>query len=368
MDMEYAKIEGWADYKGKPYVIAGPCSAESEEQVLDTARQLAASGRVSSFRAGIWKPRTRPGGFQGLGAVALPWLAAMERETGLAAITEVARPEHIELALKAGLRQFWIGARTTVNPFIVQELADALKGSGCRVWVKNPVSQDLGLWIGAIERFAAVGITELGAIHRGFSQYEKGLYRNPPEWQIAIALKSQCPTLPLLCDPSHITGDAALVPYVAQAAMDLDYDGLIIETHPNPPAALSDAAQQITPAALEDLLYNLEYRRKGAPTESGLETLHALRAEIDSLDTQWIETLATRFEKVNTLGLLKKEEHMLVLQMDRWRQILKTRLASARHHGLDERFITKLLELVHAESIRRQDLIVNVRTGAAANA
>ena len=359
--MEFGEIESWDDYKGAPYVIAGPCSAETEEQVMDTARQLAANGRVSAFRAGIWKPRTRPGGFAGLGEVALPWLARVEKETTLKAITEVARPEHIELALKAGLRQFWIGARTTVNPFLVQELADALKGTGVRVWVKNPVSQDLGLWIGAIERFAVAGIKELGAIHRGFSQYEKGLYRNPPEWQIAIALKSQFPTLPLLCDPSHITGNSDLVGYVAQAAMDLDYDGLIIETHPNPPAALSDAAQQITPAALEDLLYNLEFRKMGVPSAEGLKSLQALRHDIDELDTAWIENLSKRFEKVAQLGYLKKDEQILVLQIERWRQILRTRLAKARHLGLDETFIVKLLELIHAESIRRQDLIVNVR-------
>ncbi len=339
--------------------IAGPCSAESEAQVLETARALAYTRQVACFRMGIWKPRTRPGGFQGLGDAALPWIDLVKKETGLQVCTEVASPKQVESVLKAGIDMVWIGARTTVNPFLVQDLADALKGVNIPVLVKNPVSQDLGLWLGAVERFEKAGVAAVGAVHRGFSQFEEGLFRNQPQWHIAIELKNRRPDLPLICDPSHITGNAELVPYVAQTALDLGYDGLMIEVHPNPQKALSDAAQQITPERLMLLLHELILRKNDFEEPVVMARLEALRQEIDKEDQMIVAALARRFDLVNQIGHLKKEEGIKVLQMNRWRKVLSDRLEQAGQENLSPSLIRKLYELIHMESISLQDTIVN---------
>ncbi|MEJ1933145.1 bifunctional 3-deoxy-7-phosphoheptulonate synthase/chorismate mutase type II [Nostoc sp. NIES-2111] len=340
---------------GEPVVIAGPCSAESEEQVLDTARALAATGRVQAFRAGVWKPRTRPGGFQGLGDVALPWLQRVKAETGLLTATEVARAQHIEACLKAGVDILWIGARTVVNPFSVQELADALKGVDIPVLVKNPVSPDLGLWIGALERFHLAGIRRLAAVHRGFSRHETSRYRNPPEWQIAIELRERLPQMPLLCDPSHMGGDAALIEPLSHAAMDMGYDGLMIETHPNPAAALSDAKQQITPARLEAILRDLALAPEDRPIP--VEIL-ALRDRIDALDEQIVQMIAARLDLVTEIGHIKRAEHIPILQLDRWKEVQTARLAQAEALGIDPDLIQRLYQFVHVASLQVQERIV----------
>ncbi len=336
-------------------VIAGPCSAESEGQVLDTAHALAATGKVQAFRAGVWKPRTRPGGFAGLGDVALPWLARVKAETGLLTTTEVARPEHVEACLRAGIDILWIGARTVVNPFSVQDLADALRGVDVPVLIKNPVSPDLGLWIGALERFAMAGITRLAAVHRGFSRYEVSRYRNPPEWQIAIELRERLPQVPLVCDPSHMGGDAALIEPLSHAALDMGYDGLMIEVHPNPQAALSDAKQQITPARLEALLRELALAPEDRPVPA---EILALRTRIDELDAQIVDMLAARLDLVTEIGLIKRAEHIPILQLDRWRQVQTARLAQAEALGIDKELITRLYQLVHVASLQVQERTV----------
>ena len=354
--MIVSPLQAWLPTpQGGPVVIAGPCSAESEGQVLDTARALAATGKVQAFRAGVWKPRTRPGGFAGLGDVALPWLARVKAETGLLTTTEVARPEHVEACLRAGIDILWIGARTVVNPFSVQDLADALRGVDVPVLVKNPVSPDLGLWIGALERFAMAGITRLAAVHRGFSRYEVSRYRNPPEWQIAIELRERLPQMPLICDPSHMGGDAALIEPLSHAALDMGYDGLMIEVHPNPPAALSDAKQQITPGRLEVLLRELALAPEDRPVPA---EILALRTRIDELDAQIVDMLAARLDLVTEIGLIKRAEHIPILQLDRWRQVQTARLAQAEALGIDKELITRLYQLVHVASLQVQERTV----------
>ena len=356
--MTVASLSAWLQAPaGQPAVIAGPCSAESEAQVLETARALAATGRVQAFRSGIWKPRTRPGGFQGLGDVALPWLTRVKEETGLMVATEVARAQHIEACLKAGIDILWIGARTVVNPFSVQELADALKGVDIPVLVKNPVSPDLGLWIGALERMQLAGISRLAAVHRGFSRYEQSRFRNPPEWQIAIELRERMPGLPLLCDPSHIGGDAALIEPLSQAAMDMGYDGLMIETHPDPETALSDARQQITPARLEQILQELALAPEPRPLPA---EILALRERIDSLDEELVNLLAARLDLVAEIGLIKRAENIPILQLERWREVQAARLAQAEALGLDPELIQRLYQFVHVASIQVQERVVHV--------
>jgi chorismate mutase len=290
-----------------------------------------------------------------LGDVALPWLRRVKEETGLLTCIEVARAQHIEAALKTGIDILWIGARTVVNPFSVQELADALKGVDIPVLVKNPVSPDLGLWIGAIERFSEAGITRLAAIHRGFSRYETSRYRNPPEWQIAIALRERLPQVPILCDPSHMAGDAALIEPLCHTAMDLGYDGLMIETHPNPPAALSDAKQQITPARLDEILHDLAR----APEDRAVpEEILALRRQIDAIDEQIVNLLGSRLDVVNEIGQIKRAAHIPILQMDRWREVQTARLAQAEALGIDKDLIQRLYQFVHVASLQVQEKVV----------
>ncbi|MGI4875048.1 MAG: chorismate mutase [Janthinobacterium lividum] len=347
--------------KGKPLIIAGPCSAESEAQVLTVARALKTAGQADMYRAGIWKPRTKPGGFEGMGTAALPWLQAARAETGLPMCIEVATPRHVEDALKHEIDVVWIGARTTVNPFAVQELADALAGTGTPVMVKNPVNPDLALWAGAIERLERAGIHDLVAIHRGFSTYAPSRYRNAPTWAIPIELKTRFPHIPLFNDPSHIGGSRDLLLPIAQKALDLDYDGLIIETHPDPDHALSDAAQQVTPARLQQILSELKYRYRSSDNVDYRNKAEELRQKMDEADREILEVLARRMALVQELAEYKKENNVKILQIERWQEIFKTRPEWAQRLNVSDKFVGELYKLIHIESIRLQTQVLNGR-------
>lgn len=340
----------------RPLVIAGPCSLETEEQGLTTARRLAANG-IKVFRAGVWKPRTKPGGFEGIGTIGLPWLQRIKSETGMYIATEVATRSHVIEAVKHQVDILWIGARTSVNPFAVQEIADALKATAFDgpVLIKNPVNPDLELWIGAIERIYNAGITKIGAIHRGFSSYDKQLYRNLPQWHIPIELKRRIPSLPLIVDPSHIGGKRELIAPIAQQAMDMSYDGLIIETHCTPDHAWSDKDQQITPDALSLILNLLVIRDDKQTTES----LSELRQQIDRLDQDLISILAKRMRVSKEIGQYKKEHNMPVLQTIRYDEILDKRIAEAKSLGMSTSFMKKVLEAIHEESIDQQIQVIS---------
>ena len=333
----------------RPLVIAGPCSAETEEQVLDTARSLAAEG-IRICRAGLWKPRTKPGGFEGVGETGIPWLQRVKRETGMYTSTEVATREHVAAALKGGVDLLWIGARTAANPFAMQEIADALRGVDVPVLVKNPVSPDLELWIGAIERIYNAGIRRIGAIHRGFTSIDKSLYRNHPMWAIPIELHRRLPRLPIFCDPSHIGGKRELIAPLSQQAMDLGFDGLIIEAHCSPDCAWSDKAQQVTPEALAYIIRNLVIRDESITTES----LTELRSQIDKLDDQLLELLSHRMRVSRDIGQYKKEHNMPVLQTQRYEELLARRAGQAEQMGMDREFMRTVLQAIHEESIRQQ--------------
>jgi len=341
-----------------PLVIAGPCSAETEEQVLRIAHELKDTD-VSYYRAGIWKPRTRPGNFEGVGALGLKWLQKVKEETGLKTATEVANRAHVELALEHDIDLLWIGARSTVSPFIVQEIADALQGTDKIVLVKNPVNPDLALWLGAIERLATADIKNLGVIHRGFSSYEKSKYRNNPEWQMAIELQTKFPDLPLINDPSHITGKRDMIFDVSQTALDLNFDGLMIETHFDPDNAWSDAAQQVTPTTLIQIRKDLKIRKESTPEVAYNDQLTNLRAQIDVMDNQLLETLGKRMKVSESIGALKKQENVAVLQSKRWNEILGKMVLEGEQHNLSEEFILKLFKAVHQESINHQEQILN---------
>ncbi|UYZ65124.1 bifunctional 3-deoxy-7-phosphoheptulonate synthase/chorismate mutase type II [Hymenobacter weizhouensis] len=341
-----------------PLLIAGPCSAETEEQVLATAHGLRALGRVQLFRAGVWKPRTRPGSFEGRGAAALPWLQRVKAETGLPVTIEVATPRHVEEALAYGVDVLWIGARTTVNPFAVQELADALAGTGVPVMVKNPVNPDVALWAGALERLERAGIRDLAAIHRGFSTFAPSRYRNAPTWALPIELKTRFPHIPLICDPSHIGGRRDLLLPIAQKALDLDYDGLMIETHPTPDQALSDAEQQITPQRLGELLQELKYRYRSSDNAEYRNKAEELRQKMDVADREIIEALARRMSLVEELAEYKRENNVKILQLDRWQEIFASRRDWAGRVGVNEKFVAELYKLIHIESIRKQTEIL----------
>lgn len=351
-------LHEWLTVKGKPLFIAGPCSAETEEQVMTTARQIAMIPEVKVFRAGIWKPRTRPRDFEGSGDKGLQWLKRVKKETGLMTCVEVAQARHVEKCLKAGTDMIWIGARTTVNPFYIQEIADALSGVDIPVMVKNPVNPDLKLWLGAIERFLHSGKNKIIAIHRGFYFFHKSDYRNAPMWEIPIELKRKCPTLPILNDPSHICGNRDLIFSVSQKAMDLEMDGLMIETHYNPSNALTDAQQQLSPAQLHDLLSRLVIREKTGNVEIQ-NKLEQLRSEIDKLDAELLEVLSKRFSIIREIGQYKKENKITILQQKRWDYILDDRTGNALHGGISLEFISELLELIHKESIQIQTNIMN---------
>lgn len=338
----------------RPFIIAGPCSAESEEQVMTTARQLAERG-CHMFRAGVWKPRTKPGGFEGQGEKALPWLAKVKEETGMQVSTEVATPAHVELCLKYGVDIIWVGARTTANPFAVQALADSLKGVDIPVFVKNPVNPDLELWIGALERLNQAGIERLGVIHRGFSSYDKKIYRNLPMWQIPIELRRRYPSLPIVGDPSHIGGRRDLIAPLCQQAMDLGFDGLIVESHCSPDEAWSDAAQQLTPDVLDYILSLLVVRDEIVSTEG----ITQLRRQIDEIDNQLMEILAKRMRVCREIGQYKKEHNMTVLQAQRYNEILSKRGIQGSMCGMSSDFAAHIFELIHQESVRQQMEIIN---------
>lgn len=338
----------------RPWVIAGPCSAETEEQVMTTARNLAAKG-CHMFRAGVWKPRTKPGGFEGNGEKALPWMKRVKEETGMLISTEVATPEHVELAMKYDMDILWVGARTSANPFAMQALADAMRGLKIPVLVKNPVNPDIELWLGALERINQAGIKKLGVIHRGFSSYDKKIYRNLPMWQIPIELHRRVPELPIICDPSHIGGRRDLIAPLCQQAMDLGFDGLIVESHCNPDEAWSDAKQQVTPDILDYILSLLIVRSESSTTEG----IRMLRAQIDEIDNTLMDLLAKRFRVCREIGTFKKEHNMTVLQTGRYNEILEKRGAQASLCGMDAEFAAQVFELIHEESVRQQLAIVN---------
>lgn len=341
-----------------PMVIAGPCSAETEAQMLDAAFQLKDS-KTSIFRAGIWKPRTRPGNFEGVGAIGLKWLQTVKQETGLQTATEVANANHVELALEHDVDVLWIGARTTVNPFMVQELANALAGVDKPVLVKNPVNPDLALWLGAVERLYKSNIRKLGVIHRGFSSYEKSKYRNKPEWQIPIELQNQFPDLPLFVDPSHIGGRRDLILELCQKALDLNYNGMMIETHPTPEKAWSDAEQQVTPDRLKEILKSLVVRDPQIEGVKYINELEKLRTKIDSFDDTLLRVLGERMTIVEDIGRLKKSQNVAVLQNARWHEILKKMVDMGEKENLSAEFVTKIFQAIHQESINHQEQIMN---------
>ena len=338
---------------GHPIVIAGPCSAETQDQLLTTAHGLAKT-KTSVLRAGLWKPRTRPGNFEGVGALGLPWLKRAKEETGLMTTTEVAHPHHVELALEHEVDLLWIGARTTVSPFIIQDIADALKGTDKIVLIKNPVNPDLSLWMGALERFEKAGISQLGAIHRGFSTYEKSKYRNIPEWQIAIDFQNRRPDVPMILDPSHMGGRRDLIFDLSQTGLDLNYDGLMIESHIDPENAWSDAAQQVTPERLGEIITALKMRQVGGSTEEFQNKLSALRAKIDVVDQQLIESLGRRMGIAVEIGQLKHDNNVAILQSNRWTSILDRMVEAGLKEGLSSEFTQKLFKAIHQESISQQ--------------
>lgn len=354
------ELRTWLDdfQLNHPLVIAGPCSAETEDQVLKIAHELKNSD-VSIFRAGIWKPRTRPGGFEGVSEIGLKWLQKAKAETGLLMATEVATAAHVKLALEHDIDVLWIGARTTVNPFAVQEIADALQGTDKIVLLKNPVNPDLSLWIGGLERLYNANIKKLGVIHRGFSTYEKTKYRNNPEWQIAIDLQNRFPDLPLICDPSHITGRRDMIQEVSQQALDLNYDGLIIETHIEPDNAWSDAAQQVTPATLKQMFVDLRVRKVTDDESEYNQKMAKLRMQIDEFDGKLLEILGNRMKVADKIGLLKKEKNVAILQNQRWNEILGKMILEGEEKGLSNEFVMLLFKAIHQESIFHQEKVIN---------
>ena len=359
LNLNIQPFHTWIKPVVEPFLIAGPCSAETEDQLIATAHLLAQTGKVSVLRAGIWKPRTRPGEFEGIGSIGLEWLKRAKTETGLPTAVEVANAKHVEEALNSDVDILWVGARSTVNPFTVQEIADALRGVDIPVMVKNPVNPDLSLWIGALERINHAGITKLAAIHRGFSSFEKTAFRNEPMWEMAIQLKTLCPELPIINDPSHICGTQALIPYIAQKAIDLDMQGLMIESHIDPSSAWTDAKQQVTPAALAELMDSLTLRTVESANQAFADKLSELRKQIDKIDDQIIQKMGERMQIVQQIGEFKRDNDVTILQVNRWDEIIKKRQAFAQALKLNDHFVSKLLELIHGESIRKQTEIMN---------
>jgi chorismate mutase len=342
------------DFHQESLIIAGPCSAETEKQVLETALEIKSIDKVSIFRAGIWKPRTRPGSFEGAGNKALKWLQKVQKETNLKVAVEVATPDHVKRSIDAGIDVLWIGARTTSNPFSMQEVAESLTNYNNPVLVKNPINPDLELWIGAIERLQQVGVKKIGAIHRGFYPFEKTSLRNIPKWELAIELKTRIPQLPVICDPSHIAGDTKYIADISQKALDLAFDGLMIESHINPKEALSDKNQQLTPAKLNDLLSKLQFRHALLNDNDFIDQMDAFRGKIDSIDMQLLELLLQRMKVVEELGFYKSNNNVSIFQLRRWKQIIETRLEYGVKLGLSRDFIRNILHLIHEESIKTQ--------------
>ena len=354
-----SKLRSWLDDLNleHPLVIAGPCSAETESQVLKIAHDLKNSD-VSIFRAGIWKPRTRPGNFEGVGSIGLKWLQKVKKETGLLITTEVANANHVKIALDHDIDVLWIGARSTVSPFIVQEIADALQNTDKIVLLKNPVNPDLSLWYGGIERLYSANIKKLGVIHRGFSTYSKTKFRNNPEWQIPIELQNKFPDLPLICDPSHICGRRDIIEETSQKALDLNFDGLMIETHNDPDNAWSDASQQITPKTLIKLMKDLIIRKESVQERSFIKELENLRIKIDDADSQILDILGNRMKVSDQIGKIKKKQNVAILQSERWKNILKKMISDGKQRGLSEDFILKIFKAIHQESINHQEKIL----------
>lgn len=345
----------------RPFIIAGPCSAESHEQVLQICTEISKVPEVKLLRAGIWKPRTRPNSFEGLGEIALPWLVEAGKQTGLPTTTEVANKKHVESALKAGIDVLWLGARTTVNPFAVQEIADSLKGVDIPVMVKNPVNPDLSLWMGAIERLENVGIKDIVAIHRGFSVYQHDKYRNVPTWGIPIEFKEKMPHIPMICDPSHITGRRDLLLEVSQKALDLNFDGLMIETHPNPDSAWSDAKQQVNATDFEKIVRSLVLRSKKVE-ETILSTIEEKREKIGILDDRIFELIGQRMQLSEEVGQFKRDHNITILQAEHWKKIIAKRISQKEEFGLTEQFVKHFMDAIHQESIRHQTKIMNQPT------
>ena len=354
-----SKLRSWLDDLNleHPLVIAGPCSAETESQVLKIAHDLKNSD-VSIFRAGIWKPRTRPGNFEGVGSIGLKWLQKVKKETGLLITTEVANANHVKIALDHDIDVLWIGARSTVSPFIVQEIADVLQNTDKIVLLKNPVNPDLSLWYGGIERLYSANIKKLGVIHRGFSTYSKTKFRNNPEWQIPIELQNKFPDLPLICDPSHICGRRDIIEETSQKALDLNFDGLMIETHNDPDNAWSDASQQITPKTLIKLMKDLIIRKESVQERSFIKELENLRIKIDDADSQILDILGNRMKVSDQIGKIKKKQNVAILQSERWNNILKKMISDGKQRGLSEDFILKIFKAIHQESINHQEKIL----------
>ena len=342
----------------RPFLIAGPCSAESEEQLVSIAKRIAEMGSVNLLRAGIWKPRTRPNSFEGLGEIALPWLVTAGKESGIRTTTEVANAKHVEIALHAGIDVFWIGARTTVNPFTVQEIAEALRGVDIPIMIKNPVNPDLSLWLGAFERLENVGIRDLVAIHRGFSVYDHPKYRNVPNWEMPIALKEQRPNTPIICDPSHITGKRDLLFEVAQKAMDLNFEGLMIETHHDPNEAWSDPSQQVTPEGLRNIVEKLILRTQDL-SNNVVEEIEEIRTEVADLDDRIFDLLMKRMKLSDLVGQLKRENNITILQQEHWNNIIGKRLEKSRDYNLNRKFVRQVMDAIHQESIRHQTAVMN---------
>jgi chorismate mutase len=354
--MESAVQQAW---NKRPLIISGPCSAETEEQVLETAQRLKATGKVDMLRAGIWKPRTRPGSFEGIGTKGLPWMQRARKETGLPITVEVATGKQVEDALHFDVDVLWIGARTTVNPFSVQEVADALRGVNVPVLIKNPINPDLELWIGAVERVAKAGIKQIGLIHRGFSSYGNSEYRNAPMWHLAIEMKRRNPELLMINDPSHICGRRDILQAVAQKAIDLDYDGLIVESHIDPDKAWSDAKQQITPERLSEMLGDIVWRREDVASAEYHAALEKLRNQINHLDDELMQILSERMKVAEKIGQYKKDNNITILQTNRWNEILEAAFAKGGKLGLSKEFITKYFDAVHLESINHQTKVFN---------
>src|SRR5690554_919413 len=350
--------EIWVESE-KPFRFFGPCSAESLIQLKKTAEGIAKNYPESIFRAGVWKPRTRPNSFEGVGEEALEWLKEIKQEFGFKIAIEVANAQHLEKALEAGIDLLWIGARTTVNPFSVQAIADGLKGVDIPVFVKNPINPDLSLWMGALERINKAGISQLGAIHRGFHLSDNGPYRNYPYWSLAVQLKAEFPNLPIVCDASHISGKPSLIPQVSQKAYDLDMDGIMIETHHNPTAALSDKEQQLTPEQLHDVLTKLIRKKKSSPNEEFKNQLEILRTKIDKVDDDLMDLIAVRMNIAKQIGVYKKNNKVTILQIERWKQIMERVLKNGKGLDLGEDFINAIYNAIHEESIRKQTQVQN---------
>lgn len=349
-----------AVWSKRPLLIAGPCSAETEAQVLETAHRLAATGRVDLFRAGIWKPRTKPGMFEGVGTKGLGWMARAKQETGLPTTVEVATARHVEDALHFDVDVLWIGARTTVNPFSVQEVADALRGVDIPVLIKNPINADLELWGGAVERLQKVGVKQIGLIHRGFSNYGNTDYRNAPMWHLPIEMKRRFPDMKIICDPSHICGNRVMLQDVAQKSIDLDFDGLMMESHIDPDQAWSDAKQQITPERYAEMIGELKWRQEETDREEFNDALAKLREQINHIDDELLQLIAQRMKIAEQIGAYKRDNNIVILQTNRWNDILQKAFRQGEKLGLSQEFVTKYLDAIHLESINRQNKIMNL--------